>query len=191
MILLAIGVLFVALQHLAVAFPGARQRLEDQVGARAFGPVFGLTSLIGVAVIVLGWNLSGFVAVYDPPAWGRHANFAFMLVAFLCFGIFLFRGSLRQRLRFPMAYAAMFWASGHLLANGDLRSLILFGGLLAYAAAHLAIGIANGVRPSPEVRVGHDLISLLAGLALYGVMTQLHPILIGVPVFDISAFRAG
>ena len=191
MIILVIGVLLVALTHLAAAFPAVKQRLKERIGPRAFGPVFGFVSLIGIVIIVIGWRLSDVVTVYDPPVWGRHANFAFTLLAFLCLGIFLFRGSLRQRLRFPMAIAAMLWATGHLLANGDQRSLILFGGFLVYGAAHLAIGIANGVRPSPEVRAGHDLMSILAGVALYGVMTQLHTALIGVPVFDISAFRSG
>jgi hypothetical protein len=104
----------------------------------------------------------------------------------LLFGVFLLRGSWRQRLRFPMGLAVIFWAAGHLFANGDRRSLILFGGLLAYAVAHIAIGLAQGVRPSPDVRQGHDLLSLLTGAALYGVMTQLHPVLIGVPVLVLT-----
>lgn len=186
MILLFLGVLFIAVQHLVAAVPSLKARLKQRVGEKAYGPVFGLASLVGVAIIVLGWRMSDFVFVYDPPSWGRHANYGLTLLAFISLGIFLFRGSLRQRLRFPMAVAVILWACGHLLANGDLRSIILFGGLLAYALAHLAIGFANGVRPSPEVRGGHDLISILAGVALYGVMTQLHVFLIGVPVFDLG-----
>ena len=186
MILLAIGVLFTALMHLVAAVPSLKARLKARIGERAYGPVFGIASLVGIAIIVLGWRSSDFVFVYDPPEWGRHANFLLTLIAFICLGIFLFRGSLRQRLRFPMAIAAMFWAAGHLLANGDLASVILFGGFLAYAVAHIVIGTANGVRPSPEVRSGHDLLGILTGIALYGVMTQLHPVLIGVPVFQIG-----
>ena len=191
MILLALGVLATSLMHLVAAVPSLKARLKERVGERAYGPVFGIASLIGLAVIVLGWRMSDFVFVYDPPAWGHHANFAFTLVAFLCLGIFLFRGRLRQVLRFPMGIAVIFWATGHLLANGDLASLILFGGFLVYAVAHIAIGVANGVRPSPEVRGGHDLLSLIVGIALYSGMIQAHAVLIGVPVFDISRFAAG
>jgi uncharacterized membrane protein len=171
---------------MVAAVPSLKARLKRRVGEKAYGPVFGLASLVGIAIIVAGWRMSDFVPVYDPPSWGRQANYGLTLLAFICLGIFLFRGSLRQRLRFPMAFAVILWATGHLLANGDLRSIILFGGLLAYALAHLAIGLANGVRPSPEVRGGHDLVSILAGAALYGVMTQLHVFLIGVPVFDLG-----
>jgi uncharacterized membrane protein len=186
MILLAFGVLATSLMHLVSAVPPLKARLKQRTGERAYGLLFGIASLIGIAVIVLGWRQSGFVPVYDPPAWGVIANFVLTLAGFVCLGIFIFRGSLRQRLRFPMAYGVIFWAAGHLLANGDLRSLILFGGFLAYAVAHLAIGTMNGIRPSPEVRAGHDLLSVLIGIALYGVMTQLHGALIGVPVFQLG-----
>ena len=186
MILLAFGVAVTSLLHLVAAVPALKARLKLRVGNKAHGPVFGIFSLIGIVIIVWGWRLSDFVAVYDPPSWGRHANFGLTLMAFICLGVFIFRGKLRQRLRFPMAIAVIFWACGHLLANGDLASVILFGGFLIYAFAHLVIGTLNGVRPSPEVRNGHDLISILIGIALYGVMAQLHGALIGVPVFQLS-----
>ena len=185
MILLAFGVLATSLMHLVAAIPPSKARLKAAVGERAYGPVFGIASLIGIAIIVMGWRMSSFVPVYDAPEWGRHANYLLTLIAFICLGIFIFRGSLRQKLRFPMAWASIFWAVGHLLANGDLASIILFGGFFAYALAHIAIGTANGVRPSPEVRGGHDLVSVLIGIALYGIMTQLHGALFGVHVFQL------
>ncbi|WP_421694438.1 NnrU family protein [Aestuariivirga sp.] len=186
MILLAFGVILTAALHLIAAVPSLKGRLKAVVGERAYGPVFGIASLIGIAIIVLGWRSAAFVPVYDPPTWGKHANFLLTLIAFIFLGIFLFRGSLRQRIRFPMGFAVIFWSIGHLLANGDLASLILFGGFLIYAVLHILIGTANGVRPSPEVRSGHDLLSILAGIALYGVMAQLHGALIGVPVFQLN-----
>ena len=187
MILLVFGVVLLAGLHLIAAVPSQKQRLKQAVGDAAYGPVFGAASLVAIAIIVLGWRLAPFVPVYDPPSWGWIANFAFTLVAFICLGIFLFRGQLRQRLRFPMGIAAIFWATGHLVANGDLASLILFGGILIYAIAHIVIGLANDVRPTPEVRHGHDLLSILAGIALYGVMAQIHGAVIGAPVFSIAS----
>jgi uncharacterized membrane protein len=182
MILLAFGVLLTALMHLVAAVPSLKARVKAVTGEKAYGPVFGIASLIGIAVIVLGWRAAPFVAVYDPPQWGWLANFVLTLIAFVFVGIFIFRGSWRQTLRFPMAIAAIFWSVGHLLANGDVASLILFGGFLVYALAHIALGTANGVRPSPEVRAGHNLLSVLIGIALYGIMAQLHGALIGVPL---------
>jgi uncharacterized membrane protein len=183
MTVLVFGVLLFAALHLVPAVPDRKARVKAQVGDTLYGPAYGMVSILALVIIVLGWRSSDFVPVYDPPAWGAYANYGFTLVAFICLGIFLFRGKLRQILRFPMGLAVVFWATGHLLANGDQRSVILFGGMLLYAVTHMALGFANGVRPTPEVRGGHDLMGVFAGIALYGVMTQLHDVLIGVPVF--------
>lgn len=186
MLLLGFGVFLTAALHLVAAVPSLKAAIKARLGEKAYGPVFGIGSIIGIAIIVLGWRSSDFVAVYDPPSWGRHANYLLTLIAFICLGIFLCRGSLRQKLRFPMAFAAIFWATGHLLANGDMASIILFGGFLAYAVLHIIVGTINGVRPSPVVRQGHDLLSFFVGIALYGVMIQAHQALIGVPVFQLN-----
>ena len=186
MIILAAGVLLFALLHGVAAVPRYKSYVRSRTGERWYGPGFGLASLIAVAVIVLGWRSSSFAAVYEPPLWGWYVNYVLTFIGFLCLGIFLFRGSLRQRLRFPMGIATVFWAAGHLFANGDLASLILFGGLLLGSVAHMAVAMSNGIRPSPEVRLGHDVLSFIFGAALYGIMTQLHPALIGVPIFAVS-----
>ncbi|MCA3554607.1 NnrU family protein [Aestuariivirga sp.] len=185
MLLLALGVVFTAVLHLVAAVPAIKRRITRRIGEKTYGPVFGIASLVGIVLIVLGWRASGFVLVYEPPQWGWIANGVLTLIAFVFLGIFLFRGSWRRKLRFPMAFAAIFWATGHLLANGDMAGIILFGGFLIYAVLHILIGTANGVRPSPEVRGGHNLLSVLGGIALYGIMTQLHMALIGVPVFQL------
>ena len=186
MIVLALGVIAMSAPHLIAAVPAWKQRVKARVGERLYGPLFGLASLAALAVIVAGWRLAAFTPLYDPPAWGRIANFVLTFMGFLLFGVFLFRGRLRRTLRFPMGLAVIFWATGHLLANGDAASIILFGGLLIYAVAHIGIGLAQGVRPAPEVRHGHDILALLSGAALYGVMTQLHAVLIGVPVLVLA-----
>ena len=186
MIILAAGVVLFALLHGIAAVPRYKSNIKSLMGERWYGLVFGLTSVLAIAVIVLGWRSSGFVAVYDPPSWGWYVNYVLNFVGFLCLGVFLFRGQLRQRLRFPMGIATVFWAVGHLFANGDLASLILFGGLLFGSVAHMAVAMSNGIRPSNEVRIGHDGLALIFGAALYGIMTQLHPAIIGVPIFAIS-----
>ena len=186
MILLVLGILLFSVLHLVPALPRLKAEIVARVGQRVYRPAFGLASIVALAIIVVGWRQAEFVALYEPPAWGRYANYMLTLLGFLCLGIFLFRGRLRQILRFPMGLAVLLWGSGHLLANGDLRSLILFGGSMIYGVLHIAIGLVQGSRPPPELRGGHDLVSLLAGAALYGVMTQLHPVLIGVPIFALT-----
>jgi uncharacterized membrane protein len=186
MIVLGFGVLLFVMLHGIAAVPQLKAKLIGRYGEKAYGSAFGIASILALAVIVLGWRSSDVVTLYEPMAWGWYVNYLITFIGFLCLGVFLFRGSLRQRLRFPMALATIFWAAGHLFANGDLRGLILFGGLLLGSVAHVIVANANGVRPSPEVRMGHDGLSLIFGAALYGIMTQLHPILIGVPIFVLT-----
>lgn len=183
--LLALSVALFALVHLVPAFPALKARVKAALG-KAYGPAFGIASVVSLVLIVLAWQGADRSPVYDPPEWGFRANLALSFVAFLLVGIFAFRGRLRQILRLPLAMAVILWSTGHLLANGDMASVILFGGLLAYGAVHLLGGLASGFRPSPEVRQGHDMLSVLAGVALYGVMIQLHAHLIGVALFSIN-----
>jgi len=185
MFVLALGIVLFAAVHLLPAVPAAKERVKALTGEKAYGALFGAASVIALLLIVWGWRISDFVPVYEPSSWGRHANFGLTFFAFLCLGIFLFRGRLRQWLRFPMGLAVLLWGTGHLLANGDARSLILFGGLIAYGLLHIGVGLAQGSRPSPEVHKGHDLLSLVMGAAFYAAMTQLHPVLIGVPVLSL------
>ncbi len=185
MILLALGVILFAACHLTLAIPEANEAVRRGFG-KLYGPGFGLVSLVPLVLIVLGWRMAPFDPLYEAPSWGRIATFALVLLAFLCLGIFLFRGSLRQKLRFPLAWGVVFWSLGHLCSNGDWASVILFGGMLIYALAHLGLGSANGIRPSPVIRQGHDVISIIMGVALYGVFAQLHPLLTGVPVVTLS-----
>ena len=181
-LMLAVGA-FVAV-HLIPAVPALKQPLQARLGT-AWGPAFGTASIVLLVAVVFAWRAAEFTPVYEPPAWGWMVTFGFVLVAFLCLGVFSFRGKLRQRLRFPLAIGVIFWAAGHLFANGDMASIILFGGFLVYAVAHLALGLSANVRPDPQVRGGHDVISLLAGVALYGVMIQMHGTVIGKPVFEL------
>jgi uncharacterized membrane protein len=183
--LLFFAVALFAVIHLIPAFPSLKTRLKARLG-KSYGMLFAVGSILSLVLIVLGWQMADRAMVYDPPAWGFRANLALSFIAFLLLGVFLFRGKARQFLRLPLAMAVVLWATGHLLANGDQASVILFGGLLAYGASHLAAGFAQGFRPSPEVRQGHDVIALFVGVALYGVMIQMHQHIIGVALFSIQ-----
>ena len=185
MILLALGVALFAASHLILAMPEGKVALRHRLG-KFHGPGFGALSLIPLVLIVLGWRMAPFDPLYEAPSWGGIATFTLVLLAFVCLGIFLFRGSLRQKLRFPLAWGIVFWSIGHLFSNGDVASLILFGGMLIYALAHLGLGTINGIRPSPVVRQGHDVLSIIIGVALCGVFAQLHPLFTGVSVVTLS-----
>lgn len=121
MILLALGVALFAVFHLTLAIPEAKEAVRRSLG-KFHGPGFGLLSLVPLALIVLGWRMAPFDPLYEAPSWGRIATFTLVLLAFLCLGIFLFRGSLRQKLRFPLAWGVAFWSLGHLFSMAMRRA---------------------------------------------------------------------
>lgn len=185
MTVLVLSLLAFAAVHLIPAVPLAKNVALARLG-RAYGPVYGIASLLLLMACVWSFRSVESRFAYDPPTWGRHANFALTLVAFLFVGTFLARGSWRNRVKYPMAIATGFWAAGHLLANGDTRSVVFFATFACTSFVHAFLASHLYDRPLGEERKGHNLLSMLFGLGLYGLTTQLHGVLIGVPVIDIS-----
>jgi uncharacterized membrane protein len=185
MTLLFLALLGFGIVHIIPAVPRFKAAVQAVFG-RAYGAVYGMASLLLLVACVAALRLADVTPLYDVPAWGRHANYLLTFLAFIFVGIFLFRGSWRNRLRYPMAIAATLWAMGHLLANGDTRTTLFFVGLLLAGLLHAFLKSRLVPRQPAEERDGHNLMSVVAGLALYGIMTQLHQVLIGVPIFDIG-----
>jgi uncharacterized membrane protein len=185
MLVLILLVFLFSIVHVLPAYAPLKSRLRVVLG-RAFGPLYGLLSLVLLLAVIWAYRQSEPGIVYDVPNWGRYANFVLSLLGFLCLGVFLFRGSWRHRLRYPMAIGVALWAAGHLLANGDGRSLIFFGGLAAAAVVQAAVMAYAGERPPSDVRQGHNFLSLMAGLAICALMTQLHYAITGVPLVELQ-----
>lgn len=185
MLLLATAIALFALVQLLAAAPASRRLLDRHLGS-AFAALHVLATLLLGLFLLAAWKLAPAVQLYEPGRPGRVAAFLVIAVASLMAGISLYRGSLRLRLRFPLILALAFFSAGHLLGDGSLASLVLFAGLLALAAALVILFLHAGRRPEPEFRPGHDLLSLLSGLALFAVMAQLHPVITGIPVLTLS-----
>jgi uncharacterized membrane protein len=185
MALLAVAVLVFAFIQLLLFVPDIADWLAGPLGAGA-GPVYGAASVLSLLLMIAAWRASPAIPLYDPPLWSRIAGFISVLLAFICLGIFLFRGHLRQLVRWPWPLSVVLLALGHLLILGDLAGVVLFGGPLLFGMALILLSWQRDARPSPDWRAGHDLLSVLAGVALYGVTTQLHGILAGVPVMTLS-----
>jgi uncharacterized membrane protein len=176
-------VLFVSVQLLAAA-PGSRRGL-DRLFGRAFTALHVLVTIFLGVLILAALRYAPAVGVYEPGLIGRIAAFLAIAAASLLAGTSFFRGSLRLKFRFPLVLALGLFSAGHLLGDGSLASLMLFGAMLALAIALMLLGLHAGRRPEPELRPGHDLLSLLSGLALFAAMAQLHPVITGVPVLTL------
>ena len=167
-----------------------RARLIKATGEGGYKIGYTLVSLAGFALIVWGfahYRSSGLIEVWSPPKALKHLNTALMLPAVILVVAAYMRGRIYTTLKHPMLAGVKLWAFGHLLANGDLGSIILFGSFLAWAVfdrISLKHRADAGGPPIPVGGIGNDLIAVAVGIVVYLALGfAFHPVVIGVPVF--------
>ena len=180
MILLILGLMLWSGSHLFKRLlPDRRAAMGD-----AGKGVVALLSLAGIVLMVIGYRAAPYIEVWSPPAFLRHVNNLLMVVAVYLLGVGHMWGVVRTKLRHPMLGAVKIWALAHLLVNGDVASIVLFGGLLAWAVVSLIlINKAVPVWVRPEVGpVRNDLIHAGVSIVLFGIISYVH-IWLGVSPF--------
>ena len=162
---------FLGVHSISIVSPGLRNRALARLGEGAWKGLYGLISLIGFVLIVYGFGLArrAPIVLYAPPHWMRHVAFLLMLPVFpLLFAAYL-PGRIRTAAKHPMLAAVKFWAFAHLLANGLLADVLLFGGFLAWAVLDrisLKRRAPQAQRTAPAGRF-NDAIAVVLGLAAY------------------------
>lgn len=183
MTLFILGLVVFFAPHLATALlRGPRQRLVNALGAGPYKGLYSVVSAIGLVLIILGWPDADRTALYDPPSVMRYATQALMLGAFvLLAAAYLPRGKLAAAAKHPMLAAVKLWAFGHLLANGEMRSVILFGAFLAYGVIDRIAVKRRGAPVPARGPVANDAIAVVVGVAIWAaVYFWLHPFIAGV-----------
>jgi uncharacterized membrane protein len=150
---------------------------------------YALVSLAGLALIVWGfadYRATGWINVWYPPKALKHLTVALMLPAVILVVASYIRGRIYTTLKHPMLAGVKLWAAAHLLANGDLGSIILFGSFLGWAVfdrISLKRRADSGAAPIPVGGVGNDAIAVAVGIVAYLALAfAFHPVVIGVPV---------
>jgi uncharacterized membrane protein len=184
--MLITGVLLWGLVHLMKSVtPGLRASIQSAVGEGPHKGLVTLLLLVSLALMIFGWRSTTAEFVYDPPSWGRHANMTLMFVAILLIGAAQGASRIRQWIRHPMLTGVLIWAVGHLLANGDNKSLILFGGLGLWALISIITVSRNEgvwVKPAKIATAGREMLSIAIVVILYAVLMLVHPWIAGVSV---------
>jgi uncharacterized membrane protein len=176
--------------HLLSTQRDLRGRFVVSMGEGGYKGFYSLVSLAGLGLMVWGfahYRSAGMIDVWHPPAAFRHITEALMLPAVILVAASYIRGRIYTTLKHPMLAGVKLWAVAHLLANGDLGSIILFGGFLAWAVfdrVSLKRRSDVGAPPIPVGGVGNDLIAVVVGIIAYLALGFVfHPVVIGVPVF--------
>ena len=180
---LLLGVLLWSAAHLLPsAGASVRARLMGRLGEGPYKGLFALTILLSLVLMVMGWRSAEPVHLYAAPGWSRLAANLLMGVALVLFVSSGAPTNLKRLLRHPQLTGVATWAGAHLLANGDSRSLALFGGIGVWAlAAMFGINRRDGAweKPAP-LPLSAELRPLVGGVVLYAILYLAHPWIAGV-----------
>jgi len=189
MLYLILGlVLFLGMHSVEIVPPGMRANAIARMGERPWKALYALISLVGFVLIIWGYGMARQepVLLYAPPVWMRHLSALIMLPVFPLLLAAYLPGRIKTALKHPMLAAVKFWALAHLLANGMLADVLLFGSFLAWAVADRISFKRRVVRPIRTAPPGkmNDVIAVVGGLAIYVMFVMgLHARLFGVSPF--------
>jgi uncharacterized membrane protein len=176
--------------HLVSTQRTLRTQLVARAGEGGYKIGYSLISAIGLALIVWGfadYRSSGMIVLWEPPRGFKHLTTALMLPAVILVVASYIRGRIYATLKHPMLAGVKLWAVAHLIANGDLGSILLFGAFLAWAVfdrVSMKRRTDAGAPPIPVGGWGNDAIAVAVGCVAYlAIGYAFHPVVIGVPVF--------
>jgi uncharacterized membrane protein len=166
-------VIFLGVHSISIVAPGFRARALARLGEGGWKGLYALLSAAGLALLLYGFHLArqAPVVLYVPPAWMHHVTFLLMLPVFPLILAAYLPGRIKTAMKHPMLAAVKFWALAHLLSNGTLADVLLFGSFLAWAVCDrisLKRRAPQALRTAPAGRF-NDLLAVVFGLALYGL----------------------
>jgi uncharacterized membrane protein len=195
MTILVLGLVLFIGAHVFVTLRAPRAAIIARIGEWPYKGAMSLVSLVGLIMIGYGfgqYRATGGVEVWHPPHWTYYITQILMWPASICVVAAYSRGNILRRLKHPMLVGVKTFAVAHLIANGDLGSIVLFGSILAWAVYDRITLKRRSDPGAPPIPVGgqrNDTIALVTGTLLYLVLGLVfHPLVVGVPVFGRQAF---
>ncbi len=187
MTILILGIiLFLATHMIRIVAPGFRRAMVQKFGENGWKGVHGLASILALVVLIYGWRQAPVVDLWFPPRGMAHLSVTLMLFAMICLVAgMLPAGHIATKTKHPMVLSVKIWALAHLLSNGDLASVLLFGSFLAWGViARISLKRrqrAGEVTLRPFVSAKWDLAAVVVGVLVWGLFIwKLHALLIGV-----------
>lgn len=181
-------VLFLALHSIRIFAPAWRERTIARMGVNAWRGLYSLLSIASLVLLIYAFGASraGTPILYVPPLPFIHITLTLMLISMiLLMASILPAGKIAVWVKHPMVTAVKVWAFAHLLANGELNSVLLFGGFLIWGVL-VRISAKRRARAGEKVvrdfvSTQYDIAAVISGAALYAViLLYLHEMLIGV-----------
>jgi len=184
-ILVAGLVIFFAVHSISIVNDSWRNHMAARLGEWPWKGLYSLISLVGLGLIVWGYGLARQApeVLYLPPTWLRHVATLLLIPVFPLLLSAYLPGRIQSATTHPMLAAVKLWAFAHLLTNGTLADVLMFGSFLAWGVID-RISMKHRIQrpiPSAPPSSANDVTAVLVGLALYVVFVfWVHALLIGV-----------
>ncbi len=189
LLILVVGLIVMLGAHIFVTFRSERARLVERLGVSGYRAAFSLVSLAGLVLIVWGYanyRAHEWVQLWSPPAYLRHVTVGLMLISVVLIVAAFVPSHIKTWTKHPMLASIKIWAFAHLLINGDLGSILLFGSFLAWAVyARIAAKRRGDLGPqAAPAGWTNDIVVVVVGIVVYLLLGfYFHPYIIGVRVF--------
>jgi uncharacterized membrane protein len=192
---LVLGLVLFIGTHVFVTLRGARAAVINTIGEWPYKALVAILSVVGILLIGFGfgkYRARGWIDVWYPPHWTYYVTQLLMWPASIFVVAAYIRGNIWRQLRHPMLVGIKIWAVAHLISNGDLGSIILFGSFLLWAG-YDRVSLKYRTDPgSPALPVNgrrNDVIAIVVGTVLYLLLGLVfHPLVVGRAVFGRAAF---
>jgi uncharacterized membrane protein len=187
MILMLAGLVVFVLTHGFTAMREQRATVIALTGEVPYKIIHSIVSLVALLMVAYGfgdWRAEGAPQLWYPPVWTRHVALVLMLFASIMLVAGYSSGRIKAILKYPVLVSVKIWAIAHLLANGDLPTIILSLAVLAWAV-HARISMRR--RGPPTIRgpkgIAGDALAVAGGIVLYLAVAYIfHPYVVGVVV---------
>ncbi len=164
-----------------------RASLIARLGDKPWKGIISLVSLAGFVLMIFGYDAARTapVPIYEPPIWLRHVSVLLMILSsILMVAAYVPRNALKAKMGHPMVLSVKTWAFAHLLANGTLADLLLFGSFVIWAVLDFRVSRrrdrAEGTR-YPEGTIANTLVAVIGGVGLWAIFAfWLHARWVGV-----------
>jgi uncharacterized membrane protein len=189
LLVLVLGLVVMLGAHLFVTFRDARAGLMERLGQNGYRALFSIVSIVGLALISWGYaqyRAHEWIQVWSPPAFMRHITVGLMLLAVILMVAYFIPSNIKTKAKHPLLAGVKTWAFAHLLSNGDLGSILLFGSFLAWGVYGRIAAKRRGDLGATTAPAGwtNDIIVVVLGIVIYLALGYaFHPMVIGAPVF--------
>ncbi len=156
----------------------------NRLGENKYKGLFSIIALVGLLIIIYGFSRADFYPIWDPLPYSKEIALALMPISMILLAAANIQTNIKKFIKHPMLIAILIWSFVHLIANGDLRSIILFGSFGLYALIDIFFS-KKVLTTNIEVKytLSKDIMVIIIGLVAYLIIVYYHQFIAGVTIF--------